>query len=228
MKTALTILLLCCFTLLPKQLHAQQSAPSKKKITELKKKAEKGDAESQYLLGACYLFGDGVKENVPEGLKWVTKAAEQKHLTAMGSLGEMYQTGQFVEKNLKEGVNWYRKAAELGAAQAQAALAHCYLRGEGTPKDLAEAVKWFRKAAEQNYPNAQVNLGECYAAGEGVPKDIVEGYAWILLGAKGEPADVMVKNNTAKRMTKEQITKASKRAEELKKEIEGKLKSAEK
>lgn len=46
-------------------------------ISELKNKAEQGNAEAQYSLGVCYRCGDGVEKNLEEAIKWYKKAAEQ-------------------------------------------------------------------------------------------------------------------------------------------------------
>lgn len=47
-----------------------------------RKAAEQGDADAQYVLGHCYLNGDGVPQNIEETLKWYTKAAEQGNADA--------------------------------------------------------------------------------------------------------------------------------------------------
>ena len=37
------------------------------------------DGHAEYNLGICYENGNGVKRNVPEAVKWFTKAAEKGH-----------------------------------------------------------------------------------------------------------------------------------------------------
>lgn len=44
---------------------------------ELVRKAEGGDAEAQYYLGLCYLYGNGVPKDKKEAAKWYARAAEQ-------------------------------------------------------------------------------------------------------------------------------------------------------
>jgi hypothetical protein len=73
------------------------AAPNKtnltpQQISELKAKAEKGDAEAQFRFGmACYR-GDGVPEDAPEGIKWMTRAAETGHALAAYELARGYRT----------------------------------------------------------------------------------------------------------------------------------------
>ena len=44
---------------------------------EVKKKAEQGDADSQYILGFMYNNGQGVPQDHAEAVKWFRLAAEQ-------------------------------------------------------------------------------------------------------------------------------------------------------
>lgn len=41
--------------------------------------AEQGDAQAQFNLGVCYIFGAGVVPNKQEAMKWLRKAAKQGH-----------------------------------------------------------------------------------------------------------------------------------------------------
>jgi CHAT domain-containing protein/TPR repeat protein len=61
-------------------------------------KAERGDAEAQYNLGAMYFYGKGVSQNDVEAAKWFRKAAEQGHAGAYGNFGWILITqGKFDE-----------------------------------------------------------------------------------------------------------------------------------
>ena len=48
--------------------------------------AEQGNAEAQYNLGYCYVFGEGVDQDYAEAVKWYRKAAEQGHAKAQKAL----------------------------------------------------------------------------------------------------------------------------------------------
>lgn len=42
-------------------------------ISELKNKAEQGNAEAQYSLGVCYRCGDGVEKNLEEAINGIKR-----------------------------------------------------------------------------------------------------------------------------------------------------------
>lgn len=84
-------------------------------------------------------------------------------------------------------------------------------------QDEVEAAKWFRKAAEQNFAPALYNLGFRYANGRGVAKDYVEAYAWTLLAAaQGDEDARKLMPLLEKKMSREQIAEAQKRARDFK------------
>jgi len=167
------------------QSSAQQSDADRKLLADVRAKAEKGDAQSQYELGSAFSFGDiGVAKDEAEAVKWYRKAAEQNYATAQVSLGVCYQYGQGVAKDEAQAVKWYRKAVQQNLALAQASLGVCYQNGQGVAKDEAEAMKWYRKAAEQNDPRAQCYLGWGYYSGQGVAKDEAEAVKWYRKAAE--------------------------------------------
>jgi TPR repeat protein len=171
------------------QLPAQQSEADRKLLADIRAKAEKGDAQSQYELGCAFSFGHlEVTKDEPEAVKWYRKAAEQNYTQAQYNLGVCYARGQGVAKDEAEAVKWFRKAAEQNNALAQYNLGVRYYEGRGVAEDYLEAVKWYRKAAEQSLAEAQCNLGVCYEKGEGVAKDEVEAVNWYRKAAEQNAA----------------------------------------
>ena len=183
MKTQITLLFSClglALVLAGQSLHAQPSNADGKQLTELRAKAEEGDAKAQSELGSAFLFGKlGVTKDAVEALKWFRKAAGQNLAPAQFFLGVCYRDGHGVAKDEAEGVNWLRKAADQNFDQAQFLLGNCYASGQGVTKDYVEAVKWWRKAAEQNVAPAQYELGACYLEGQGVARDYAEAVKWL-------------------------------------------------
>eukprot|EP00982_Pelagococcus_subviridis_P000187 1505-Pelagococcus_subviridis.AAC.1 len=41
------------------------------------KAAAQGCIQAEYIIGQLYAHGEGVEKNIPEAVKWYTKAAEQ-------------------------------------------------------------------------------------------------------------------------------------------------------
>ncbi|MDA7633237.1 sel1 repeat family protein [bacterium] len=88
--------------------------------------AERGEADSQWLMGLHYNYGEGVPQDYKESVKWYRKAAEQGYAGAQYCLGVLYNQGEGVPQDYKESAKWYRKAAEQGYAGAQYGLGRLY------------------------------------------------------------------------------------------------------
>lgn len=138
---------------------------------ELRAWADKGDADSQFELGLRLLTGEGLTKNETEGVKWMEKAASQKHLRAQFVMGSLYEDGVGVKKNEVKAFEWYRKSAESGFAAGQHAVAMAYDLGRGVKQDTAEGTKWLEKAAEQNHAPSQTALAAKYERGVGADKN---------------------------------------------------------
>lgn len=123
-----------------------------------RKLAEKGDAQSQFMLGALYATGKGVARDHAEAAKWYLKSAKQGLAAAQNNLGFMYDRGLGVPQSDHEAVRWYIGAAEQGHAQAQNNLGVMYGTGRGVAQNNAKALKWFQLSADQGNPQARYNL----------------------------------------------------------------------
>jgi hypothetical protein len=91
-------------------------------IQKLRIAAKRGDAHSQYILGAMYQTGTWVKGDGVEALKWFHLAAEQGDLRSMYELGIMYEKGIGVKRDRLVAEEWYRKAGKGGYQPAEEAL----------------------------------------------------------------------------------------------------------
>lgn len=126
------------------------NAQSQLKLQENRRKAEQGDAESQFRVGVAYFYGQGVQADDVEALRWLRKAASQKNEHALDLL------------KLRTAFQEYKAKAEQGDAEAQYKVGDCYFHGKGVKLDEADAMKWYRQAAEQNHSKAQWALGNYY------------------------------------------------------------------
>ncbi|TXH56452.1 MAG: trypsin-like serine protease [Desulfurellales bacterium] len=172
--------------------------------TELRLKAEKGDAEAQFYIGANYIDGIGVPKNIEEGLKWYRKSADQGYAEAQFNLGVMYESGLGVSKDEAEAFKWYLKAAEKGHATSPIIVAQMYQEGRGVTKNEEKAKGWLGKSKQtesDNAPNmesgsatsppqlgsddavAQYRLGLKHLHGIGVPKDEAQSLKFFLQAA---------------------------------------------
>ena len=171
--------------------------PSEEQIREMARRAEQGDVEAQFALGAMYNYGKGVPKDYQLAVKWYKLAAEQGDAESQNLLGLMYDLGNGVPQDYQLAIKWFRRAAEQGFADAQFNLGVMYDLGDGVPQDDQEAVKWYRLAANQGQAKSQYNLGVMYAEGKGVPQDYVLAYKWVnLAAAKGNIKQWAVKDET--------------------------------
>ncbi|MDX1253534.1 MAG: sel1 repeat family protein [Gammaproteobacteria bacterium] len=192
-------------------------------IDELRTKANQGDTNAQFLLGATYDRGQRTTKGQSEAAAWYRKAAEQGHAAAQNSLGSMYQYGEGVPQDNTEAVLWYQKAAEQGYAEAYTNLGYMYDGGLGVKQDKQKAVKLYHSGAEKGSLTAMLNIGVSYWKGEGVSKDIVQAYKWLDLArfyTQRSPNMQLkwrvrgVLDEVKKEMTEEQISKAKQLTQE--------------
>ena len=156
---------------------------------QLEKRAQGGDVESQFKLGAAYASGTDTPKDEWLAFAWIAKAAGAGHAEAQFNLGSMYELGSGVAKDEAKAIEWFEKAADKGLVDAQFNLARMYADGRGAEQDFAKAVGWYDKAAVRGLTRAQFNLGIMYALGQGVPKDSVKAYAWFFIAAaNGDPS----------------------------------------
>ena len=95
---------------------------SEDKFAALMRKAEAGDARSQFGLARMYYNGDGVAKDDAKAAEWYRKAAEQGNAFAQYKLGDMYDKGEGVAKDTAKAKEWWQKAADQGNDAAQESL----------------------------------------------------------------------------------------------------------
>ena len=153
-------------------------------VTEVRTKAEKGDAQAQFDLGFMYDEGKSVERDSTEATKWYRKAAEQGFAKAQLNLAAMYESGEGIPQDYKEAARWNLKASEQGITLAEVNMGRFYRDGKGVPTSATEAVRWFRKAADKGESNGQMQLGFAYFYGDGIAKDETEALKWFGLAAQ--------------------------------------------
>ena len=155
---------------------------------ELQKTAEKGEAETVYLLGRLYASGIGPKGNHQDYTKAAEcyrQAARLGHTKAHNDLGTIFVKGYGVGQNDAEAFQWFKKAAALGDPLGQYNLAWSYALGRGTALNFSEALRWFMTSADGGLAVAQLRLGQMYLNGEGgVKKDYAVSAKWLKLAAQ--------------------------------------------
>jgi TPR repeat protein len=148
-------------------------------ITVTLKKAEEGDARSQYNLGVAYFNGQGVPQDYALAFFWHSKAAEQGHAQALSNLGLYHASGFGVPKDFAKAISYYQTAIELGVDWAINNLGALYANGEGVAKDEVEAYAYYNIAgitieeARTNRNNLEKTISrEEIAAGQRRTKEL--------------------------------------------------------
>ena len=80
-------------------------------IDALRVRAEAGDADAQFNLGASYDDGRGVPQDAAEAVRWFRLAADQGDAVAQNLLGTMYRNGEDVPQDDVLAHMWYSLSA---------------------------------------------------------------------------------------------------------------------
>ncbi len=156
---------------------------------ELQRKAAAGDAEAQWQFGFTEMRGTFGEPDVEAGIRWMEKAAAQKHGRALNSLGEVYTTGEMVPQDNPKAISYFQSAWAAGEPSGILNLGILSEYGVGRLQDNAEAVRCYRLAAAKGSAAALTRLGAMYSAGDILPKDLKETVACYRAAAAKGSAD---------------------------------------
>lgn len=96
-------------------------------------------------IGLCYWYGNIVKLDYEEAVKWYKAANAKRDGMAAFNLYVCYNNGMGVEADGKIALFWLRKAAKRGIPVAQSILAECYYTGRLVRRNSRLAKLWFKK-----------------------------------------------------------------------------------
>lgn len=152
-------------------------------IEEMKRLAESGDTNAQYLMGKLLRDGPLLIPDSVEARYWFEQAAVQGHVTAQYALGKLLLSDDVEVRDLQEGLRWLETAAENGSHYAVYRLGKEYLKGKTSEKDVAKAVDYLTQSAEAGNPYAQYVLGKLYLQGKEVGQDQAIAEYWLTQSA---------------------------------------------
>lgn len=147
------------------------------------KSAEQGLSSAQCLLGKCYEKGLGTSVDGKKAVYWMSKAAEQDNLTAIGYLADYYAIGELVPKDNLMVVDLYIKACDQDI-QAQYILGNIFWDGKFISSDKEMAMECFLTAAEYGNIDAQITLGNLYLESEYIAHDYKKSLYWFTKAAE--------------------------------------------
>jgi len=154
-------------------------------LPKVKTKADMGDAQAQLKLGKRYYYGNEVKKDKSEALKWILKSAEKSNPEAMRIVGLMNMRGEGTQSNFAVGLRWLESAYKASDPMAAYFIGLMYEDGQGVDKDLKVAFSWYKKGADRADDWSQYALGNLYQFGyEEDQVDMKKAAKWYLLSAK--------------------------------------------
>ena len=116
-------------------------------VAEVKRKAEAGDASSQYKLANLFIF----QTRSADALKWYLKAARQGNPESAYQVGRLLLYGsagmpheQAVAANPSEGIRIVFGAAKQGHRDAIYDMYRAYKEGRAVAKDIVQAYAWLQ------------------------------------------------------------------------------------
>lgn len=138
-------------------------------LADLRVAAELGDLTAARGLGLILLDGiGGIPPDVPEGLRWLERAAYFWDSEAIYQLGQTYERGEGVAPDHAKAVAYYRNCANLKNLMCQNNLGIMLWYGRGTPADQDEAARLWIRVHKTGDWHGRHNLEYFFSASERV------------------------------------------------------------
>ena len=129
------------------------------RVKEWRAKAEGGDGDAMWRLGAYYEYGEyGLSKDKAQARAWYERSAATRHPKGMGTLGECLLCGVGGPKDNVLGLVNVTEAANLGSNLGAYKLGSAFYHGDfGLPKDPARARFWLSKVADEECAHLQLS-----------------------------------------------------------------------
>jgi len=143
-------------------------------LVQLKKEAEKGNVEAQYLVGS--LYAQHLITNIvgTDALKLLQKSANKNYIPAVIELGDWTIGGIVVYKNIALSTQLWRHAMRHGNKEAEIRLGVSQLLADEIFGEREALYQTFEKGEEEGSILAQTALGICFEKGILVKKDLAK------------------------------------------------------
>jgi len=120
--------------------------PSSSEVESMRKAAEQGLADAQFICGVMYATGEGVPKDAAKSAEWYRKAAEQGLAGAQFNLGLAYAKGEGTSNDVVQAHMWFNLAGSSGGEEAR--VNRRIAETQMTKEQVAEAEKLARKWSE--------------------------------------------------------------------------------
>jgi TPR repeat protein len=162
-------------------------------IAWLRRAAERGHVEAQFLLGEKMYYGLLVPRDVKGGIEMVRRAADAGSPDAIFRMAEIRirgiaEGGEEGLPNRPEGERWFEMAVETGDPHALAVAAEWLAQGILIKRDPDRAYKLASQAADQGDATGDVMLSQFCREGVGVKANVSESFRHARRAAEaGDP-----------------------------------------
>jgi len=147
--------------------------------------ADRGEADSQRLIGNMLLNGTGVDADIDQAFAYFHMAAAQDDVEALITLANLYREGGPVDPDYKQAVDMLYRAADTGHPIAQFDLAEIFFSGEGGVQQAKNhGMDWYRLSARNGILLAQFKLAQILLEGAVSGKDELTGMMWLELAVQ--------------------------------------------
>ena len=148
----------------------------------------------------------GDNSDLPNTVKWLTKALDSGSTFAAYYLGKCYEKGLGVEADAgrafqmytlfcnSENVevpDYYRKDIDPALAEAQYRIGLAYANGNGVDSNPQAAIEWYLKASDRGHSSAEYELGLSYYNGFYNAEDHATALEWFVRSARHQCVSAM-------------------------------------
>lgn len=165
-------------------------------VSELKKRAEGGDASAQLEYGRLLTTtGNGVEQDWPKAVEMLELSSANGNPDAQWELGLLYEHANHVEKNEAKALELYQRSADAGSPIGLYLVAHCYQHGIVVEENRTMSDSLYAKSLEELLKLAPEEdmyvlnfVGSAYFWGDGTAVDREKAFGYYLTSAtKGNP-----------------------------------------
>ena len=120
-------------------------------VKETRAKAEGGDGDAMWRLGAYYEYGEyGLSKDKAQARAWYERSAAVRYPRGMARFGEFLLCGLGGPQNTALGLVYSTDAAHLGSDMGAFKLGKAFFKGKhGLPKDPVQARFWLKKVVDE-------------------------------------------------------------------------------
>jgi TPR repeat protein len=161
-----------------------------KRIIQLERLAQEGNANAQYELAMYIIAFPALSTNQSVAVDYIKKAAKSGHSKAAAEYAYYLFKGKGVKQDFAKGVTFLVNAAQGADSRGQYRLAREFLSGNIIQKDTEKALFWLKQAAKAGDKNAEFWLARTLLEQTtSAPEDLEQAYELLNKTKKPQEAN---------------------------------------